>query len=180
MNVMSSVISGTFYILRPPGPDKVRQHIRRGIHKFPVRDVLLSASLTGTKVKRTSSKSKVSNRSCRGLTRHQGEQWIHRKVFKKSRRHTCYQSHPKESVLWRVNLTVVFPNTTAPWPVTPLLLKDVFKCCFPSCMHRTTFSIVVIVLKNLPPYNFSLGSYIIQSHCLDWQKPNVIFFFFKL
>ena len=39
-------------------PDKVRQHIKRGVHKSPARDVLLSAAPTGTEQSQTSSKSK--------------------------------------------------------------------------------------------------------------------------
>lgn len=83
MNVMSSVspwltstltlsLGYILYSTGPPCPDKVRQHIKRGVQKSPVRDVLLSASPTGTEERRTSSKSKVRNRSCRELSPHRG------------------------------------------------------------------------------------------------------------
>lgn len=48
------------------------KHMRRGVHESPVRDVLLSAPLTGTKEKQTSSKSKVRNTSCRRLSPRRG------------------------------------------------------------------------------------------------------------
>lgn len=76
--------------------DKVRQHIKYDVLKFPVRDVPLSAFPTGTKEKQTSSESKVGNRSC-GLSSHQGSGGFIL-VIPTQRRRTCHQSIKSEKV----------------------------------------------------------------------------------
>lgn len=82
---------------RATRPNKVKEHIKCIVQKSQVRDVLLSASPTGTEEKQTSSKSKVRNRSCRGLSSHQGISGFIIKLWRSSAiTHAINLSHYKK------------------------------------------------------------------------------------
>lgn len=133
MNVMSSVslwLTSTLTLSlrdilysRATRLNKVKVHIKRMVQKSQVRDVLLSASPTGTKEKQTSSKSKVRNRSCRGLSSHQGISGFIPKLWRNSViTHALNLSHYKkvrigECFFLLLNMTAVF------WGYNSTILK---------------------------------------------------------